>query len=78
MIRRLAASMSTAVSMVVVVTHAEGQWLPHPSPGAPRTSTGQPDLRAPVPRTADGRPDLSGIWLPLADPLRSQEALKAS
>jgi hypothetical protein len=38
------------------------QWPAYPWRGAPRTSTGQPDLTAPAPRTADGKPDLSGIW----------------
>ena len=38
------------------------QWLKYPTPGAPRTADGRPNLSAPAPRAADGKPDLSGIW----------------
>jgi hypothetical protein len=38
------------------------QWPSYPTPGVPRTPTGQPNLDAPTPRTPDGKPDLSGIW----------------
>ncbi len=38
------------------------QWPNHPTPGVPRTATGEPNLDAPPPRTADGKPDLSGLW----------------
>src|SRR5437867_617180 len=35
------------------------QWPPFPTPGVPKTPTGEPNLSAPAPRTADGKPDLS-------------------
>lgn len=38
------------------------QWPSYPTPGVPRTASGEPDLAAPAPRTPEGRPDLSGIW----------------
>ena len=38
------------------------QWRPHPTPGIPCTSDGNPNLTAPAPGTVDGKPDLSGIW----------------
>jgi len=38
------------------------QWPSFPTPGAPKTKDGQPDLNAPAPRTADGKPDFSGVW----------------
>jgi hypothetical protein len=39
------------------------QWARHPTPGVPRTASGQPDLDAPAPRSADSKPDLSGNWV---------------
>ena len=38
------------------------QWPAHPSPAAPRTASGAPDMLGPVPRTRTGTPDLSGVW----------------
>jgi hypothetical protein len=35
-----------------------------PPLNAPRTSSGEIDLKAPAPRLPDGRPDLSGSWSP--------------
>src|SRR4026209_2091726 len=46
----------------LVSSAALAQWRPHPTPGVPRTASGEPNLTAPTPRTADGKPDLSGIW----------------
>ncbi|HTW66868.1 MAG TPA: hypothetical protein VME17_19750 [Bryobacteraceae bacterium] len=40
------------------------QWLNYPTKGAPRTSDGKVDMKAPAPRTKDGQPDIAGIWLP--------------
>jgi hypothetical protein len=39
-----------------------GQWPAYPTPGIPKTATGEPNLTAPPPRTAAGKPDLTGIW----------------
>jgi len=38
------------------------QWTKVPPLEAPRTSSGEVDLKAPAPRLSDGRPDLSGSW----------------
>jgi hypothetical protein len=55
---RLAAALILAVTPGTLVA----QWPAHPTPGVPRTSDGQPDLKGPAPRTADGKPNFSGIW----------------
>jgi hypothetical protein len=60
--RTLFTALLTALSLVGTAASANAQWVHHPSPGLPRTSSGAPDLTAPVPRTAHGRPDLSGVW----------------
>jgi hypothetical protein len=39
------------------------QWFKHPSPGAPRTASGEVDLAAATPRLTNGKPDLSGVWM---------------
>jgi hypothetical protein len=39
------------------------QWFKHPSPGAPRTASGEIDLSAATPRLTNGKPDLSGVWM---------------
>jgi hypothetical protein len=53
-----------AVITVVAVSIAtlSAQWPKQPTPGVPRTASGEPDMNGPVPKTADGKPDLSGVW----------------
>ena len=48
---------------------AFGQWVKVPPLKAPRTKSGEIDLKAPAPRLADGRPDLSGSWSPGWEPM---------
>src|SRR5262245_40573985 len=59
-------SLVPALVATSVISAASGsvdaQWINHPTPGAPRTADGKPDLTAPAPRTSDGKPDLSGVW----------------
>jgi hypothetical protein len=55
----------TALASILILgaLHAvNAQWPAYPTPGAPRTPDGKPDLNAPAPRTTDGKPDLSGLW----------------
>jgi len=46
-------------------TSARGvaQWFKYPTPGAPRTPSGEVDLSAATPRQTNGKPDLSGVWM---------------
>ena len=57
-----------AVLFLAMGGSAAAQWLDLPTPGLPRTTSGKPNLAAPVPRTADGKPDLSGLWMLNAGP----------
>ena len=49
--------------VIALSTPLSAQWPKYPTPGVPRTASGEPILDAPTPRTADGKPDLSGIWM---------------
>jgi hypothetical protein len=51
-----------AAVMIAISAPMPAQWLNYPTPGVPKTASGQPNLTASAPRTADGKPDLSGIW----------------
>jgi hypothetical protein len=55
--------------MSVAADATNAQWAQVPHKSIPRTSSGEPDLTAPVPKAPDGRPDLSGVWLPDAEPI---------
>jgi hypothetical protein len=48
--------------LMSVAASLSAQWAKYPTPGVPKTSSGEPDLSAPPPRTADGKPDLTGLW----------------
>jgi hypothetical protein len=50
------------VTLVLVASLAEAQWIKLALPGTPRTADGRPDLSAPAPKVGDGTPDLSGVW----------------
>ena len=52
------------VALCLLGLSAFGQWVKMPPLKAPRTTTGEIDLKAPAPRLPDGKPDLSGSWSP--------------
>lgn len=56
------AALSVAFVTALAVPTLSAQWPKQPTPGVPRTASGEPDMNGPVPRTADGKPDLSGVW----------------
>src|SRR5205823_13692277 len=53
---------TAVIILTALATPLGTQWLQRPTPGAPRTADGKPNLTAPAPRTADGKPDLAGLW----------------
>jgi hypothetical protein len=57
-----AQSWRLVVLLGLLAACAPAQWIHSPTPGIPRTRSGQPNLSAPAPRTANGKPDLSGLW----------------
>ena len=60
--RRAAFLVAMIMVMAVSVATLSAQWPKQPTPGVPRTASGEPDMNGPVPKTADGKPDLSGVW----------------
>ena len=60
--RRAACLVAMIMVMAVSVATLSAQWPKQPTPGVPRTASGEPDMNGPVPKTADGKPDLSGVW----------------
>ena len=60
--RRQLFSVVLIAAMAVSAATLSAQWPKQPTPGVPKTASGEPDMNAPAPRTADGKPDLSGVW----------------
>ena len=63
------------IALAASPTFLSAQWLNHPTPGIPRTSSGKPNLSAPTPRAANGKPDLSGLWQTASAPPEIRERL---
>lgn len=67
-LRACAQTVLLCVTLAGASASLYAQWFKVPSPGAPRTASGEVDLAAAAPRLANGKPDLSGVWM-TADPL---------
>ena len=46
-------------TITVLCPSLMAQWGAYPTPGVPKTATGEPNLAAPPPRTPDGKVDFS-------------------
>jgi hypothetical protein len=60
--RRNAILFLTAVVLLLPISYLNAQWINVPPPNAPRTASGEINLKAPAPRRPDGKPDLTGAW----------------
>lgn len=81
MIAKLVPGLRSAIVMLLLASPAclLAQWIDYPTPGIPRTASGEPDLAAPAPRTADGKPDFSGVWfanVPARDYCREADCIQ--
>ena len=54
--------MRICILIILLGVGAEGQWLNHRDPDAPRAKDGKVNLAGPAPRASNGKPDLSGVW----------------
>ena len=61
--KRLIRAAGLLAILIALSPSLSAQWPKYPTPGVPRTASGEPIRDAPAPRTADGKPDLSGIWM---------------
>ena len=61
--KRLIRAAGLLAILIALSPSLSAQWPKYPTPGVPRTASGEPIRDAPAPRTADGKPDLSGLWM---------------